>query len=89
MSNERIKRMSEYSAKRKTVRRLDTDSVHIFDIWPDGSYELRLSDIDWAIRRISELESWVKQDGINSDTCTRHILGKVCDNCRCKHAPAF
>ena len=28
--------------------------------------------------------AWIRQEGMNSDTCTFHILGEVCEYCECK-----
>ena len=39
-----------------------------------------------AQQRIAELEAWIKQEGIQNDTCTKHILKSVCDNCQCGKA---
>lgn len=41
-----------------------------------------------ARTRIKELEEWIASEGVQSDTCTRTILGKVCSNCRCSRKPA-
>lgn len=32
--------------------------------------------------------AWIRQEGMNSDTCTFHILGEVCEYCECKRKPA-
>ncbi len=29
------------------------------------------------------LRRWIAEEGERSDTCTRNILGVVCNNCRC------
>ena len=36
---------------------------------------------------IEYLHAWIKRTGLMADICTRDVLGAVCENCRCKHAP--
>lgn len=36
--------------------------------------------------RVEELEGWIAEEGSRSDTCTRWILNRVCDGCRCGKA---
>ena len=36
---------------------------------------------------IEYLHAWIKRTGLMADICTRDVLGEVCENCRCKHAP--
>jgi hypothetical protein len=36
--------------------------------------------------RIEELSNYIKHLGIHSDTCTKNILGKICEGCRCSKA---
>lgn len=39
-----------------------------------------------AIAEIQRLREWIATEGTNSDTCTRNVLGRVCDGCRCGRA---
>ena len=32
--------------------------------------------------------AWIRQEGMNSDTCTFHIVGAVCEYCQRKRKPA-
>lgn len=36
-----------------------------------------------AADRIDELESWIRQEGDQTDTCVEPILGEICVGCRC------
>ena len=36
---------------------------------------------------IEYLHAWIKRAGLMFEICTRDVLGEVCENCRCKHAP--
>lgn len=36
-----------------------------------------------AKREIERLREWIAEEGNRTDTCTRNVLGKVCENCRC------
>ena len=37
------------------------------------------------VAQIENLRAWIKHTGLCADICTRHALGEVCENCRCKH----
>jgi len=39
-------------------------------------------------KRVKALSEWIEQDGENTDTCTKDILGVVCNGCRCGKAGA-
>lgn len=32
------------------------------------------------------LRGWIRVEGARNDTCTRQILGEICDGCRCGKA---
>ena len=36
-----------------------------------------------AIAEVARLRLWIAEEGERSDTCTRNVLGKTCDHCRC------
>ena len=35
---------------------------------------------------INALKSWIKEEGLRSNVCTKNILGKICENCQCGKA---
>lgn len=36
---------------------------------------------------VSRLKKWIRREGVRTDTCTYHVLGKeVCAGCRCWRA---
>lgn len=37
-----------------------------------------------AADRIESLTEWIKEHGKQSNTCTKNILGEICDNCQCR-----
>ena len=37
-------------------------------------------------KKILALEQWIESEGVVNDTCTYHILGKVCTGCKCPRA---
>ena len=39
-----------------------------------------------AADEIKSLRSWIKEEGLRSNTCTKNILGKICENCQCGKA---
>ena len=43
------------------------------------------SEREWAaVRRIEVLCDWIRQEGMQTDTCTFNVLGEICEGCRCK-----
>jgi hypothetical protein len=38
--------------------------------------------------RIDDLVAYIKHSSESSNTCTRNILGEVCEGCRCGKSPA-
>ena len=36
-----------------------------------------------AADEIDKLRDWIMLEGRHNDTCTKNILGVVCDDCRC------
>ena len=50
--------------------------------------------VSWAQQEITrltaevaELRNWIRQEGVNSDTCTYNILREICEGCNCKRRP--
>jgi hypothetical protein len=39
-----------------------------------------------AKREIERLRAWIEEEGKRTDTCTRNVLGKTCEQCRCGRA---
>ena len=40
------------------------------------------------LNEIEHLREWIKYEADANDTCTRDVLGEICDGCRCgKHVP--
>ena len=39
-----------------------------------------------AKREIERLRAWIAEEGVRNNTCTKNVLGKVCDGCRCGKA---
>ena len=39
-----------------------------------------------AANEIKSLRSWIKEEGLRSNTCTKNILGEICANCQCGKA---
>lgn len=37
-------------------------------------------------REIERLRAWIAEEGNRSNTCTKSVLGEVCENCRCGKA---
>lgn len=41
-----------------------------------------------ALVELKHLREWIKIEADANDTCTRYILGEICDGCRCgKRSP--
>ena len=36
-----------------------------------------------AADAISAMQHWIREQGKQSNTCTKSILGETCENCRC------
>lgn len=36
------------------------------------------------MRENRRLRDWIRAEGIRTDTCTYHILGEICEGCRCE-----
>ncbi len=36
-----------------------------------------------AANEIERLRNWIREEGVQTDTCTFNVLGKICDECRC------
>lgn len=37
-------------------------------------------------REIERLRAWIAEEGERTNTCTKNVLGNVCENCRCGKA---
>jgi len=47
-------------------------------------YHLLQYENDKLRAEVAELREWIRQEGVNSDTCTYDILGEICEGCNCK-----
>lgn len=48
-----------------------------------GDVRLTLAQQEALVEKFVALRLWIEGAGEQHDICTRHILGKVCVNCRC------
>lgn len=53
-----------------------------------GDVRLTLAQQQALSYRFETLRQWIEGTGVQCDICTRHILGKVCSNCRCGKSEA-
>lgn len=53
-----------------------------------GDVRLTLAQQEALAYKFEALRRWIESTGANYDICTRHILGKVCNNCRCGKSDA-
>lgn len=37
-----------------------------------------------AADAISAMQHWIREQGKQSNTCTKSVLGEACENCRCR-----
>ena len=44
---------------------------------------IRRGHVIEMLNEIEHLREWIKLAGDADDTCTRNVLGEICDNCRC------
>ena len=36
------------------------------------------------LAEIEKYRDWIRREGDNNDTCTYHILGEICEGCKCE-----
>lgn len=48
-----------------------------------GDVRLTLAQQEALAYKFEALRQWIDGTGAQHDICTRRILGKVCNNCRC------
>jgi hypothetical protein len=53
-------------------------------VWLDTG--MLIDNLERMLNERDRLREWVKLEGLRTDTCTRSILGEVCENCRCGKA---
>lgn len=53
-----------------------------------GDLRLTLAQQEALADKFDALQQWIAGVGDQHDICTRHILGKVCQNCRCGKSDA-
>lgn len=77
-------RLREQMAARKAERQTCWDKMDITkklrSYNPTSGYARVMNQ---AADEIDRLRDWIREHGKQTDTCTRHILGEVCEDCRC------
>ena len=53
----------------------------------DAKVARRDAEITRLRAEVAELRDWIRQEGVNSDTCTYNVLGEVCEGCNCTRRP--
>lgn len=53
-----------------------------------GDVRITLAQQDALADKFEALRQWIEGIGEQQDICTRQIIGKVCNNCRCGKSDA-